>query len=185
MRALLWPMLAVVSCMARPHGPAQPQPIAVGGLLIAAPAGWEREAPAGAPRLAQWSIAAVAGDPEDAQVVLDRLGPGGVGAPDASVERWSEQLQPEPGQPVARPSVERLERDGMTITMFAFAGRYVGPAGPRAEVRHDRPGFRLLAAVIDTGDGAYELRLLGPAATVSTHEAGFRAVLDRLRRRPD
>lgn len=178
MRPLLLATL-LAACATTPAGLEPAEPIELQGLVVTAPRAWESEAPASDMRVAQWSIAAEPGDPEDAQVVVFYFGADGAGGPEANIERWTEQFAERTG-----PAVERFEASGLPVILVSLAGRYVAPVQPGAADRHDKPDFRLLAAVVETGEGPYYVRLLGPAATVAAHEGGFRTMLRSLRPAP-
>jgi hypothetical protein len=177
MRSLL--VTLVAACATTPAAVEPAEPLELRGLVVTAPRSWEPEAPASDLRVAQWSVAAEAGDPEDAQVVVFFFGDQGAGDAEANIRRWTEQFAERTG-----PAVDRFEASGLPVTLVTLAGRYVAAVRPGAEARHDKPDFRLLAAVVETGDGPYYVRLLGPAATVTAHEAGFRTMLRSLRPAP-
>jgi hypothetical protein len=45
-----------------------------------------------------------------------------------------------------------------------------------------KPGYRLLGAIVQAPEGPVFFKLTGPAATISTAESGFEALVSSLRR---
>jgi hypothetical protein len=45
----------------------------------------------------------------------------------------------------------------------------------------NKPGFRMLAAIIESDHGAYYVKLVGPEKTVQEHAAAFRGFIGRVR----
>ena len=55
-----------------------------------------------------------------------------------------------------------------------LAGTYVAEVRPGATERHNKPGFRLRAAVIETPRGPYFVKMTGPAKTMAAADADFK-----------
>ena len=48
-------------------------------------------------------------------------------------------------------------------------------------VQCPKPGFKMLASIIQGGDGDYYAKLIGPAATVEHHAGAYRDFISRIR----
>ena len=60
-------------------------------------------------------------------------------------------------------------------------GTYVAAVRPGAAERLDKPGYRLLAAVVETPLGPYFFKLTGPARTIARWDAAFDSSLRTVR----
>ena len=77
---------------------------------------------------------------------------------------------------------------GCSVTIVDIPGTYLDqPGGPFAGgPTVKRPGYRMLAAIVETPKGAdgqssngnYFLKFYGPAATVERHAAGFQKMIE-------
>ena len=52
---------------------------------------------------------------------------------------------------------------------------------PGAAERHNKPGFRLRAAVIETPRGPYYVKMTGPAKTMAAADADFQRFVGSMR----
>jgi hypothetical protein len=128
-------------------------------------------------RVAQYALARAAGDAEDAELIVYFFGGSG-GSVEANLDRWIGQFE----QPDGRPSksvanTSTLTANGLKITVLDVSGRYVAEMTPGSSTRHDKPGFRMKAAVIETPKGPYFIKLTGPAKTIERWNASFDAFL--------
>jgi len=131
------------------------------------PEGWVPRAPASSMRVAEFTLPRAAADAEDAELVLYFFGGTG-GSVQANLDRWIGQVQ----QPDGRASravakTTTFTANGLEVTVLDVSGRYVAEVRPGSAERHDKPGSRLMAAVIETPDGPYFVKVVGPAATVA------------------
>ena len=70
---------------------------------------------------------------------------------------------------------------GCKVLLVDIPGTYLDkPGGPFAGgPTIKRPDYRMLAAIVQTPEaGNYFLKFYGPAATVETHAAGFRTMIE-------
>jgi hypothetical protein len=135
-------------------------------------------------RVAQFVIPRVAGDAADAELVIYYFGGSGGGV-DANIDRWIGQMQ----QPDGAPSATRAKRstrtiNGLKVSLVDVSGTYVAETTPGSAQRHNNPNFRLRAAVIETANGPYFIKLTGPARTVSASEADVERFLGSLKYQP-
>ncbi len=146
-------------------------------LTFSAPAGWKASGPSSSMRVAQFALPRAAGDSADADLVVYYFGGSG-GTVEANIERWLGQMQ----QPDGRPSSAVAKRDtrtvnGLKVTLVDVSGRYVAEMTPGAAPRHNSPDFRLRAAVIETPNGPYFIKLTGPARTIAAADKAFEQFL--------
>ena len=146
-------------------------------LHLSAPKEWTVRPSSSAMRVAQYALPRAAGDSEDGELIVYFFGGQG-GSVQANLDRWLGQM----AQPDGRPSkavatTETLTVNGMKITVLDVSGTYVAEMAPGSPTRHNKPGFRLKAAVVETGGGPYFVKLTGPAKTVERWNTAFAAFL--------
>jgi hypothetical protein len=146
------------------------------------PQGWVSKPPASSMRVAEFTLPRAAKDAEDAELGVFFFGGTG-GSVQANIDRWISQMAQPDGKPskdVAKTSAMKTT-SGLTISLIDLAGTYVAEVKPGATERHNKPGFRLRAAVVETKEGPYFVKLTGPAATVARWDQAFTAFLQSLR----
>lgn len=187
----LWILLLIsfAACASEEGNQAQHEPPAETGrtmqgsgeVVWSKPEGWVEERPSSTMRKAQYRLPTVEGDPEDASVVVFYF-QGGGGSVQANLDRWIDQFV----QPDGRPSKEvaQVSRDtvnGLPQTTLDLTGTYLFQETPMASEKIEKPGFRMLASVIETSQGPHFVKMVGPEATV-THWAGsYQAFLKSFR----
>jgi hypothetical protein len=147
------------------------------GLSYTAPAGWKVVPTTSSMRVAQYALPRAAGDAQDAELVVYYFGGSG-GTVEANIERWIGQMQ----QPDGRPSSAVAKRqsrtvNGLKVTLVDVPGTYIAEMTPGATERHNSPNFHLRAAVIETSNGPYFIKLTGPAKTIAASEKAFESFL--------
>jgi hypothetical protein len=115
-------------------------------------------------RVAQYKLARAESDTEDASLVLYYFGKDQGGSAAANVERWVSQIQ-QPDGSKAR-SAETSSISGLKMTTVDGTGTYVAETAPGSGEFLKKPGYRLSAAVIETPNGSYYVKLIGPQNTV-------------------
>ena len=155
--------------------------LALASLTFSAPVGWKPVATSSSMRVAQFALPRAAGDPADGELVVYYFGGSG-GTVEANIERWLRQMQ----QPDGRPSSAVAKREsrtvnGLEVTLVDVSGTYIAEMTPGAKERHNSPNFRLRAAVIETSNGPYFIKLTGPAKTIAASEKAFEAFLASLK----
>ena len=70
---------------------------------------------------------------------------------------------------------------GGSVQANDVTGTYVAEVTPGSSQRFHEPGYRLIAAVVETPGGAHYVKLTGPADTVARWESSVAAFLDSLR----
>lgn len=155
--------------------------LSLAGLTFTAPPAWKPVATSSSMRVAQFAVPRATGDSADAELVVYYFGGSG-GTVEANIERWLGQMQ----QPDGKPSSAVAKRDGRTVnglkvTLVDVSGTYVAEMTPGAKERHNSPNFRLRAAVIETPNGPYFIKLTGPARTVAAADKTFEAFLSSVK----
>ncbi len=70
---------------------------------------------------------------------------------------------------------------GLKVTLVDVPGTYVAEITPGSRQRHNSPNFHLRAAVIETTNGPYFIKLTGPAKTIAGAEKAFDAFLSSVK----
>lgn len=183
-------VLAVVAGLAGPVRPtgwllaADPAPdaseftVADGRFSLAAPAAFKRVRPKSMMVETEFSLPPVAGDDNPGRLTV--MGAGGT--VEANIDRWFGQFsQPDGSATKDKAAVKKLKVAGCAVTLVDVTGTYKDmPGGPFAGGRAiERPDYRMLAAIIETGGaGNYFLKLYGPAKTVGNSADGFRKMVE-------
>ena len=154
---------------------------AQGSLKYDPPKGWVSKPPASAMRVAEFVLPKAIGDPEDASLAIFFFGGQG-GSVEANLERWTNQM----AQPDGRDSrkvakTERFTSNGMKVTVLDVSGTYTAEMRPGASERHNKPNFRLKAAVLETSAGPYFFKLTGPQKTVARWDESFATFIKSVR----
>ena len=135
-------------------------------------------------RVAQYAVPRAAGDAQDAELVVYYFG-GAAARSKRTSNAGSAQMQ----QPDGRPSSAVAKRqsrpiNGLKVTLVDVPGTYVAEVTPGSTERHNSPNFHLRAAVIETSNGPYFIKLTGPAKTVAASEKAFEAFLSSVKFTP-
>jgi hypothetical protein len=150
------------------------------GIEFQAPDGWIQEVPSSTMRVAQYRILGVDGDQADSEMVVFHFGGGG-GSVQANLDRWVGQFTTVEGGPVSdQVRISEREGQGVDITMVDVRGTYHESRGLMMAETTARPGYRMLAAVVEGTGGPWFFKLTGPENTVSQSEDRFRSLLDSL-----
>lgn len=144
----------------------------LGGMQSRTPASWKEEEPSNQMRYAQFRLPKVGDDKRDAEVVIFNLG----GSARDNVARWKDQFLPPPGKnsdDVAK--VTEMKVGDAKVTYLDIHGTYLFKAQPfnpaaKAEKLSD---YRMLGVIFQTPQKQYQIRCVGPAATVGHYKPGF------------
>jgi hypothetical protein len=142
----------------------------LGGITVKMPAGWKSVTPSSSMRKAQYVLPKVAGDAEDAELIVFNFGAGQGGGVEENLKRWQDQFEG-----AGKPKIARKKIAGINVTTMDISGTYKQQAmGPFAggEVTK-KPNFRMLAAIVEAPDSSYFFKLTGPAKTVAKWEKSF------------
>ena len=145
-------------------------------LVYQAPEGWNAARSTSRMRLAQWELP---GDGSDSvEVVIFFFGEGGGGGVKANLERWFGQFEQPDGSSTRDSATITEKNDGdLRLTIADMRGTFVAPVRPGVEERNNRPGYRLIAAVVEGRGGPWYFRALGPEGTVEKWASSIDAFL--------
>lgn len=146
-------------------------------LKFTVPAGWVEEPRSSSMRVAQYKLPKAATDTEDASLVLYFFGQGQGGSAAANVERWVGQMKQADGSAAKDAKQEQFETNGLKVTTVDVAGTYIAETAPGSGTFHNNAGYRLRAAVVETPNGSYFVKLVGPEKTVAQWNESFLSYL--------
>jgi len=142
-------------------------------LKFRVPAGWVEEQRTSSMRVAQYKLPKVEGDTEDASLVLYYFGPGQGGSTAANIDRWIGQMKQDDGSAAKGAKDEQLVANGLKVTTVDVSGTYVAETAPGSGTFNNKPAYRLRAAVVETPNGSYFVKLVGPEKTVTQWNDSF------------
>jgi hypothetical protein len=142
-------------------------------LKFRVPAGWVEEERTSSMRVAHYKLPRAPGDTEDASLVLYYFGPGQGGSTAANIDRWIGQMKQEDGSAAKGAKDEQLVANGLKVTMVDVSGTYVAETAPGSGTFNNKPAYRLRAAVVETPNGSYFVKLVGPEKTVAQWNDSF------------
>ena len=156
--------------------------LAPAALKFDIPTGWVSKPPASSMRVADFTLPKAAGDAEDGQLAVYFFGGTG-GSVQANLDRWISQMTQPDGKAskdVAKTTTMKT-KSGLAVTIVDLPGTYVAEVTPGSAERFNKPGFRLRAAVVETPEGPYFVKLTGPAKTIAQWDASFVAFVSSIR----
>lgn len=148
----------------------------LGPVTMQVPKAWQERATQGSMRAAEFAIP---GKDGEAELIVYFFGAGGAGGVDANLQRWHGQFQGKDGAAVT-PKTEKKEVAGMPVTLTEVQGHYVAAMMPGAPEKHDKPDHALLGAIVETKQGPYYFKLVGPSKTVAAIRGDFHALIDSI-----
>ena len=146
-------------------------------LKFRVPAGWVEEERTSSMRVAQYKLPKADGDKEDASLVVYYFGANQGGSPQANIDRWVGQMQQADGSAAKDAKEEHFETNGLKVTTVDVSGTYVAETAPGSGTFHNNAGYRLRAAVVETPNGSYFVKLVGPEKTVAQWNESFQSYL--------
>lgn len=150
--------------------------IADGALSLEAPQAWKQVPPKSRIVDAEFQVPGAGPDDAGRMTVM-----GAGGTVEMNIDRWYGQFsQPDGGATKERATTKSLKIAGCPVTIVDVVGTYKDmPGGPFAGGQAvQRPGYRMLAAIVESKGGNYFLKFYGPAATVGAHADGFMKMLE-------
>ena len=140
-------------------------------FTYAVPAGWLKQAPTNAMRMAQWSLPAEPGG-EAGEVYISAPIGGGIAG---NVARWAKQM----GQEAAKTTESTV--NGLKVTRVDVSGTFSGMSPPGGAPAAPKTAWRLLGAAVEGADGLTFIKATGPAAVMAREEKSFDAFLSSLK----
>ena len=151
----------------------------LGPFKVVVPEGWMEEAPSSAMRKAQYRLPKIEGDAEDGELIAFYFGQGQGGSVEANIDRWIGQIS----QPDGSPSKEKAKTTNREVAAMKATLVYVSGTYTNAMMGNPSPrtGYRMLAAVIETGEGPWFFKLVGPEKTVAKWSSSFDQFINSLK----
>jgi hypothetical protein len=151
------------------------QTISAGGVTFEVPKDWKSVKPSLSMRAAQLKVGPEKGDEDAAELTLTALGGGG-GSLEANIARWKSQFVDDDGK---APEIKTEERKGknVDVTYAETAGRYVAAVSPGKPEKFDKPGWRMMVAVVQTPKTGYFIKMVGPEKTMKAAKPAFEAMI--------
>lgn len=160
---------ALLACQKKPT-----QTVDLGAVTLAADPAWQTVTPSSSMRKAQFALPRVAEDGEDAELAVFYFGAGQGGSVEANLRRWYGQFtQPDSSSSADKAKTSQDVVDGMNLTIVEVSGTYVGSMMPGMPEEQNKPNFRMLGAVLETPQGPYFFKLVGPEKTVAHWAKSF------------
>jgi hypothetical protein len=154
------------------------QTIDAKGMTFEAPAAWKSGTPSSAMRRAELKVDPIDGDDYPAELVVFSF-PGDAGGVKANLERWRKLFKDKDGNP---PEIKSKEVKGknVDVTRAETSGHYY-PSRAVGRNDPDRPGARLLGAIVLGDDVSYFIRMVGPDKTMTKLRPQFDDMLETIK----
>ncbi|WP_337173802.1 hypothetical protein [Paludisphaera sp.] len=154
------------------------QTIEARGLKLQVPATWEKVGSTSQMRAAQLKVKPAEGDDYPAEMVVFVF-PGGAGGVDDNINRWRNMFKDEDGKAPKMETRKVASKSG-EATRCETSGHYHPSRFPGLPAEPDRPGARLLGAILLTDDAGYFIRMVGPDKTMKGLADDFDAMVKSL-----
>lgn len=107
------------------------------------------------------------------------FGMGQGGSTQANINRWIGQVsQPDGSASRDKAKIRESEVSGFRMTLVDVSGTLKASNMPGAPQRPARPGYRLLGAVLESSQGPWFFKLVGPEKTISRWAESFRQFIE-------
>lgn len=137
------------------------------------PEGWQKEQPQSTMRKAQYRLARVDGDPEDATVAIFYF-PGQGGSVQANIQRWYGQFKQPDGKSTADiAKVTKTTANGLQQSLIEITGTYLFKPMMMAPKATEKPNFKMLGGIVETPGGPWFVKLVGPKKTIDKWQDSF------------
>jgi len=151
------------------------------GFSFQAPTSWKSEKPSSGMRLAQYRVDPAPGDTEPGECALFHF-PGTGGSVQANIDRWIGQFQQPDGTNSAdHAKVETFTSEGLNVTYVDVAGTYTGGMSGMGAPADPKPGYRMVAGVVEMPAGPWFMKCTGPASTMEATAPGLKSMLRSVR----
>jgi hypothetical protein len=141
------------------------------GLEFSVPEGWIEETPSSTMRKSQFRLPGPKPLEGDAEVAVFA---GVGGSVEENVARWIKQFEAAESPQVTKRVINNFPVTFVDVTGTFSAGMMTAGAVPKQ-------GYRMLAAVIETGGAAWFVKLVGPQDTVTKWETSFASFVESVK----
>jgi hypothetical protein len=133
-------------------------------------------------RRAQFALPRESGDSEDGELTVFYFGMGQGGSTEANISRWIGQVsQPDGSSSRDKAKISQSKVSGFPMTEVDVSGTLKASTMPGVRQRPARPGYRLLGAVLESPQGPWFFKLVGPQKTISRWDDSFRQFISSAR----
>jgi hypothetical protein len=144
-----------------------------GGVSWTAPSTWKNQG-ARPMRAATYTVPAAAGDSEAGECAVYYFGPGQGGSAQANVKRWIGQFQAPDGGPADKLAKTSTKTVGaLKVTTIELSGTYLYKASPMSREVTKKPGYRMVATIVEGGEGPVFFKLTAPEKTARAAAGAF------------
>ncbi len=163
---------------------ASPAPSESPALVFDAPKDWKQTKVERAFRQAQYLIPRAGSDTEDGEMILYYFGKNEGGSVQMNLDRWKGQFTTAQGEPIAEGAylIEKFVAGGMKVTMLDVAGHFHDAMFSPHPAKPSERAYRMYAAVVETDDGPFFFKAIGPVNTMAEHRDAFVTMLRSVRR---
>jgi hypothetical protein len=150
--------------------------VTIDGLKSAVPAEWMMEETTSRMRAYQFKVPKVRDDKHDGEMVIFFFGPGQGGSTQDNIIRWKGMFIPPEGKKIDDVAkVTRMKVGDVELSYLDVQGTYKFKDRPfDANAKEERrPDWRMLGIILESKNGPYFIRFVGPAKTVAHHKNGF------------
>jgi hypothetical protein len=148
-----------------------------GAFRVTIPSGWREQAPTSSMRKAQFSLPGTGGDADLAVFNF----PGQGGSVEANIDRWIGQFsQPDGSSSKAKAKTSQKRVSGLQVTVLDLDGTYSGGMMPGMSGGKANSGYRMIAAVVETTEGPWFFKLVGPGKTVAEWLMSMNQMIDSI-----
>lgn len=170
--------LSLIAASAVRAEAAEPQ-VKLGSYQVEAPRHWEQKMPKSSILAYEFWSPAADGDEVGGRLTISSAG----GSVHANLERWYGQFtQPDGQQSSKVAKVEEQTVAGQAVHLVDLSGTYHDRPNPMAP-GVDRPGYRLLGAIIETEEANFFLKFYGPERTIAAERTAFLQMIESLAKR--
>ena len=174
------PSLDTTLMPAAPGATAAANTTTFGPFVAALPAGWETTQPSSSMRVAQFKFPAAEGDTDPAELVIYFF-PGGAGGKEPNLRRWASQFQGDPDEMYDRARIEDKKLGVFDVTLFDLSGTFTAPSFGGGGGGGPKPNHRMLVAIVNTDQGPYYAKAVGPEKTMAAQAKAFELFIASLR----
>ena len=152
-----------------------------GDLSAVPPTGWEQLIPSSSMRLAEFRIPGEPAENEDATLAVFYFVKGQGGTVEQNIDRWYGQFE-QPDGSSTRQRARRWQDNvyGMSVTMVDISGTFSTGMGTGSGFSEPAVGYRMLGAIVESENGRYFFKLVGPDATVTHWRESFSAFVSSI-----
>ena len=151
----------------------------LGPFTLEVPSGWIEQTPNSRMRKAQFRLPRANGDNDDGELTVFYFGRGQGGSTDANISRWIGQVsQPDGSSSRDKATIRTGKVSDFRMTQVDVSGTLKASSMPGLRQQSERPSYRLLGAVLESPQGPWFFKLIGPEKTIARWSESFRQFIE-------